>query len=360
MRILDRYLARLFLGRFLLLLAGLSALVVLLDLLANADDVINAAPSAPAGLLRYAGLRLPLIAADLLPLSALLAALLTLSFLVRHHELVAMISAGLSQGRLALALLPAALLAALPQFLLEDQAVPAATGALRAWGVGEYGAAGSARMTWLRDGAQIVRIRHIAADGRRLAGVTVFQRDGEGRLRARLRAETATHAGGVWTLRSVRTLNVADGAVTTADGLRWPSRLVPERMAILSAEPNELSFTEIRALLDNAAASRPDYVYGTWLHRRAAAPVATLLLIFLAVPLAQRFQRQGGMALPMIAGIGIGFLYFVFEGLTLTVGEAGLLPAAVAGWAPPAALALVGAAIAVQFERRRPGRAAPA
>lgn len=359
MRILDRYLARLFLGRFLLLLAGLTALIILLDLLANAEDVMDAAQSTSAGLLRYAGLRLPLITADVLPLSALLAALLTLSFLVRHHELVAMISAGLSQGRLALALLPAALLAALPQFWLEDQAVPSATSALRAWGVGEYGEAGSTTMTWLRDGDQIIRIRYIAAEGTRLAGVTIFQRDRDGRLRARISAESAAYADSRWTLRSVQKLNVADGAVTAAESVAWQNRLEPARMAILSAEPNELSFAEMRALLDNAAASRPDYVYSTWLHRRAAAPVATLLLIFLAVPLAQRFQRQGGMALPMIAGIGIGFLYFVFEGLTLTVGEAGLLPAAVAGWAPPAALALVAASIAVQFERRRPSRSAP-
>lgn len=360
MRILDRYLARLFLGRFLLLLTGLTALIVLLDLLANADDVVGADGSAAGGLFRYAGLRLPLIIADLLPLSALLAALLTLSFLVRHHELVAMISAGLSQWRLVLALLPAALLAALPQFWLEDQAVPTATSALRAWGVGEYGEAASTPMIWLRDGDQIIRIRHIAADGARLSGVTVFHRDREGTLRTRTNAETAVFSDGGWTLRSVQKLNVADGAVTETDALAWQSRLEPARMAILSAEPNELSFTEIQAVLRNAAASRPDYVYQTWLHRRAAAPIATLLLIFLAVPLAQRFQRQGGMALPMIAGIGIGFLYFVFEGLTLTVGEAGLLPAAVAGWAPPVALALVGASIAVQFERRRSSRSATA
>ena len=72
-----------------------------------------------------------------------------------------------------------------------------------------------------------------------------------------------------------------------------------------------------------------------------------------------RVLAKAGGRRTMIAGIGIGFLYFVFEGLTLTVGEAGLLPAAVAGWAPPAALALVAASIAVQFERRRPSRSAP-
>ena len=36
------------------------------------------------------------------------------------------------------AVLPVALLIALVQFLIEDQAVPAAVGELRAWGIGDY------------------------------------------------------------------------------------------------------------------------------------------------------------------------------------------------------------------------------
>ena len=142
MSVLSRYLARMLLARTAILLAGLAALMVILAFLADGDQVIAASEGVVLAILRYTLLRLPEIMAQLIPITAVLASLLTLAELVRHSELTAMHAAGLSKPRLVAAVLPVALLIALAQFLIEDQAAPRAIGALRAWGIGDYGGSG--------------------------------------------------------------------------------------------------------------------------------------------------------------------------------------------------------------------------
>src|SRR5918995_70801 len=116
--ILSRYIARMLLARTLILLGGLTALMVILAFLADGDQVIAASDSVWLPILR-----MPEILAQMLPITAVLAGILTFAELVRHSELTAIYAAGLSKPRLVAAMLPVALLIALAQFLIEDQAV---------------------------------------------------------------------------------------------------------------------------------------------------------------------------------------------------------------------------------------------
>lgn len=358
MPIVARYLSRLLLVRLLILLAGLSAMVVLLDLLANAKDIIASGGEDPLAMFRYAFLRFPDILSKLIPFSVLLATLLTLSRLVRHSELVALGVAGISPLRVLRAFLPAALLVVALQFWLEDQAVPASMGKLRAWGVGDYASAasttnGKGGMTWIRQGENIVRVRAVERDNHSLSGLTIFRRDGEGNLVERIEAQSAEHVDGRWILHDVTRLKVAVNDVTKIARMPWEGNIRPSLFTSLSTYPRELSFMEVRRfVLDPGFGNRPVYLYETWLHKKIVSPLASLLMMLFAVPLAQRFQREGGIPLILVLGVAVGFLFFVFDGATLSLGEAGLLPPALAAWSPLLIFASGAAAIAFYFERR--------
>jgi lipopolysaccharide export system permease protein len=154
-------------------------------------------------------------------------------------------------------------------------------------------------------------------------------------------------------LYDVTRYDVAANAVETIARLPWAGRLRPDLLSTLMAHPRELSLGDVwRYLGAPEFGSRPLYVYETWFNRKIVVPLASLLMVLIAVPLSQRFQRHGGAATTLTLGIAIGFCFFVFDGFALAVGEAGLVPPVLAAWAPSLAFAAAGAALGFYGERR--------
>jgi lipopolysaccharide export system permease protein len=348
--VLSRYIARRLLARAALLLCGLAALMMILDFLANGDQVIAGSDRVLLPVLRYTVLRLPEIVAQLLPITAMLAGLLTFAELARHSELTAMAAAGVSKARLAAAVLPVALLIAVVQFLIEDQAVPVAVGRLRAWGIGDYAPAGDA---WLRHGDDILRLRTLDPAAGRIDGVTVFQRDPEGNLVARLTAPSATYEDGGWTLHDVTRSLVGPGTVEHQDRLRWSDDLDPKLLASVLADPRETPLSQLlRAIRAPGLGTRPRYRYKLWLQERLAAPATTIAMILIIVALARPLSGRAAQGWLIALGVAVGFVCWTFQGLVLTFGDLGLLPPVLAAWTPLAVFAASAAWLLLQQERR--------
>src|SRR5690606_20866274 len=146
--LIGRYVTRLLPGRSTLDLVGPAALTLLLASLAVSDPVIPARERAARAPASYMRLGPPDVPPQLIPAAALLAGLLAFAELARHSELTAIFAGGMSKVRLALAILPAIVLIAGGQFLIEDQARPAALKELRAWGIADYEADEDAGPTW--------------------------------------------------------------------------------------------------------------------------------------------------------------------------------------------------------------------
>lgn len=350
MPILHRYLARLFVGRLLLLMGGFAALVLLLDLIGNGADVLEKSGHQIEALLRYMALRLPEIVSALVPFSVLLAGIATLASLVRHSELVAMRAAGISQVLLIKALMPVALLVAVPQFWLENDLLPASVAELRAWGVGEYESDGERSAVWARVGEDIVRVGAVqGADA--VADITIFRRDARGNMIEQWAADRGVFEAGRWTLLDVVRSRAEARAPTRLASDEWAGELSPSLLASLSTHPRELAVTELKRFVgDEGFGNRPHYLYAVWLHKKLSAPFATILMLLISVPLIQGLHRRAGTALMLAAGVAIGFSFLVFDGLILKFGEAGLLPPILAAWGPTVIFAMVAASLAFRTE----------
>ena len=347
--IIGRYLSQLFLARLLLIVFGLAAMAILLDLLANSDDLIKPGSDIAEVLFRYALLRLPGIVSQITPISVLVAALITFVGLARHSELTAIIVSGVSPFRQVRALLPAVFLVAVGQFVIEDQAVPDATSALRDWGVGDYGDFATADqndMVWFRQGGNYVRARPASANEHVIHDMTIFHRDTTGRLVERIEAESATYKDGDWILEKVTRTGAEDPTTTKLDQLAWPEAIEIPILHTLTLHPKELSWIQVLSLADEQGyGNRPRYLYRLWLHKKIARPVATVLMILLAVAAVQRILPRRHAGLMIAAGIGAGFLFWIGDELIITIGETGLLPAVVAAWAAPIILALLSSTV---------------
>jgi lipopolysaccharide export system permease protein len=350
----SRYLSRLYLMRFAFLLLGLALLVVFLDFLADGDEVLKAGGSAVMAILRYTLLRLPEIVSELIPITAMLAGFVTFAGLARYRELTALLGVGISKFALAAAIAPAAVLIATLQFAIEDQALPRAVSELREWGVGDYAVSDDAKVTWIRQGTDIVRIERFDRGESRLDGVAIFRRDGAGNLLERIEAETAVYREGDWILQGVRRSTPGEPAEIEAQSLGWPQGLSLDLLLAAAAHPKETPLHSLLSVSEQTdLGTQPGYRYKLWLHERLAGPVTTMVLIMLTVALAQPFESRTGRSMLLAAWLGVGFLAWTFDGLVLTFGEIGLLPPPLAAWAPTLVFAALAVWLMLRDERRQ-------
>lgn len=343
MTVFRRYVGRRFAAYFALMLTALAALALALDLMEEADRVLASAYGGLPGLLWYSLLRLPDITAQMLPIATLLGALTMLAQLMRHSELVAMWGSGVSSLQLMRMLLPVAAGLGLLGLLNADIAVPHSRAELRAWGVGEARKSGFVAddgvMTWLRSGTDIIRTPKRASPTGELHDVTIFRRDAAGGLLERIDAGTAAPQEDGWLLTDVRRTPVGTAEIQLLDSLRWNGRIDVAALPLIASEFRDLRSGEILGLVEHEGfGQRPTDRYRTWLQARASTVIIPALMIFLAVSLAQQFRRTGAFAALLFTSLGIGFAFFALDGITLALGEVGLLPSWVAAWSAKLAL----------------------
>lgn len=358
MRIVAYMISKMVLTRFLAILLGLSLFVLTLEVAAYSKDVlaIDADGGTLSSAFTYVMHRMPLTLATFLPMSLLMALLLTLTELSYRNELVAIWASGVSPGRLIFLMVPLAILVGIAHFALLDRAVPAAAPSLRDWGIGDYGKErlkiGEKDPIWLRSGNDIMRAASASRDSRRLEDVVIFKRDADGLLLEQVFAERAVQTNGVWDLSNATTYFRGNKPPEKSATLQYSGRMRPAAAGSRSGDPEEMTLSDLNYFIANDGFGiRPAYVYQTWRHKRLAAILVSIVMVGLCVPLAARFRRGGGLGLLFAVGIGLGFAFFVLDGIALSVGELGFVTPWLAAWTPVLVFAALAAYLTLQTER---------
>jgi lipopolysaccharide export system permease protein len=335
--------------------AAIIALLQMVDLFDRADAFVERGMGLGAIAL-YCWLKLPALLFQALPVAALAGAMVVFVAFGRSREMVAIRAAGISQYRVLLMALPVPVLAAAASFALAETAVPASQARFAAWwAAGEPAAEREAPPPrWFRIGGEIVRAAPASADGRRLAGVEIFRRDGDGLLIERLTAASADAGPGGWRLHDVRRLRIDGGGAqeSRAGHLAWPTRLTPDDVTAFVASAPALSAAAARrALGREAPVSQARALFETQLFRSAAGPVAPLVMLLLALPLAFAAPRTGVAWPALLYAGGGGLLYLVADGVFTVAGQVGALPPMVGAWAAPALFGVGAVTVLVYSER---------
>jgi lipopolysaccharide export system permease protein len=353
--IIARYMSFSVVKHTTFVLLTLTSLVITFDLMERADNVLAATGGDEWAVLRYAWLRLPDALSRLGLVAVLVGALISFGLMMRHDELIAMWGSGVSAWGMMRALLPVALVFGGALLLLADRAVPWTMQTLREWNVVEMRQKSKAAVTedatWLRSGSNIIRIPRDAARMGQLRDIAIFQRDPQGMLIERIDAQTVARQGEGWRLSGVTIHTLEPAEIRTVAELDWSGSIEVEHLALLSSDQADLSLAELMQLIENRGyGQRPTELFQTWLHGRLSLALGPLLVLCLVVALSQRFRRTGDFTRLLLLGMTIGFAFFVLDGATLAMGEAGLLPPWFAGWAAKLALLLLTGAIALQRE----------
>ncbi|HEY8617930.1 LptF/LptG family permease [Phenylobacterium sp.] len=336
----------------------LAALLVLvgvlqvLDLLDVTTEIVQR-QLGPGGVAWYSLLRLPRLVEQSAPLAVLAGALFGFTRLARNSEVTAMRAAGMSGYRLTAMALPLAGAMMLAQLLMSTLVAPAADQTLARWWRDTAPAAQRAATEprTFRIGTDIVVATPSPTGAERLDGVTIYRRTPDGQLIQTIAARTAVYRDGAWALAQPQVRTVAPGQVQTgsASELLWRTDLAPAEVEAIFSQ-TQISPGVAVAALEGAGSVRPRSYYQTQLQRFAADPIACVVMLLLAVPVALANFRSGRGGVTLVICLAAGLLFLVIDGVFTAIGESGLAPAWLAAWAAPVLFSAAGVSALLNLE----------
>jgi lipopolysaccharide export system permease protein len=346
------YIARLYLGWTFAAAAVIVLLLQMVDIFDLGDAFVERGFGWPE-IGRYAWLRLPPLLQQSIGLASLAGAIMAFLRLSRFSEMVAMRGAGVSQYRLLAMALPAAGALALASFAAAEYLAPRAQLELAQWWrAGDPAARGDkARERWFRIGGDLVRASGASPDGRRLEAVAIYIRDGDGLLEERIAARAAVPARGGWRLIDAVAVRPRAGPAGAAPQL-WRTNLRSEDVRAFFAAPPQLSAeTARRSLEDRMPVNTPPSVFRTRLQRQFAEPLAPIVMLLIALPLAFSSARSGPTWRALLYAIGAGLLFVVVDGTLVVIAQIGMIDPWVGSWAAPLLFGLLAVTVLVYTER---------
>ncbi|MGF1456416.1 MAG: LPS export ABC transporter permease LptG [Alphaproteobacteria bacterium] len=211
---------------------------------------------------------------------------------------------------------------------------------------------------WLREVIEgdhrVVHARNIS-DARNDEDLTLFtvlilEFDGSNRFARRIDAEdaelrdTTWHLGGAW-------VSPADGQTKYHETLVLPTTLSPKRIQESFAKPETLTIWELSEFISAAtdagfAVNRHRFHW----HALISKPFFLAAMVFVAATFSLRLSRMGGVVHLVVAGVVAAFALFFISDVTGALGQSGVVPPALAAWAPTMVSALVGMTMLFHLE----------
>lgn len=350
------YLARTFLVRSAVVLAGLVLILQTLDLLGESGRILAYPGNGDREVWRYVSLRTPQIIANFLPFSVLLGTIIALSQLNANSEVIAMKSGGLSAHQVLAPLILAAFGVALLSFAFNDRIVSRASATLDQWKKISYAPLpmdrGDRVNVWVRDGDDLLSVRKVSGRGNaaQLRDVTLYDRD-NGTLMAIIRAPRGTHAGGGWRIGPAQRFDVTTGVVTHLGTITISRGVRPDQFTLSRVNADGLSLRALsRAIDDLRDAGRPTKSLEGSLWHKLAGPLSSVLMPLLGAVAAFGLARSGKLFIRAVLGMLLGFLYFMADNFALALGNLGVYPPLLAAWAPFFLFLLIGEVVLVRTE----------
>jgi LPS export ABC transporter permease LptF/LPS export ABC transporter permease LptG len=359
--VLDWYVAQKY-ARILLLTAGGLAGIFYISTFLDLSDKLFKGETTGRMLVSYFWFATPQFVYYIIPLSVLIAALVTIAVLTKNSELVVMKACGISLYRIAVPIMVIALLAGGTLFALEQTILGPWN--RRAEAIRHVIRGGSPetfdvlnRRWVVGTGGEIYHYNYFDPRQHRFSGLTIYEfTDGMERLTRHTYAEHAVSLGesspavapvvaaaldegasGLWRLRGGWSREFADdrqpGAFAAFDETTRRFETA-EHFSTDHPEPAFMSYSQLRRYTGQLEASGFDVAeQEVALARKVSFPFVTIVMTLLAVPFAVTIGRSGAMA-GIAVGIVLAITYWTANSVFAAMGTGGLIAPVLAAWAP--------------------------
>ncbi|MCX5895021.1 MAG: LPS export ABC transporter permease LptG [Proteobacteria bacterium] len=360
MLIITRYFTREFLKIFFLCQATFVTLYLLVDLFENLDSVIK--NKAPLGaVIRYFLFNVPLVVYQVSPLAVLLCTFITIGLFVRYNEITALKAHGISLFSVFNVFLFISMFTGVFSLGLQEYVLPYTNRQLKEIkNVQIKGKQSTTIFTrdnfWYRTQDAIFNIEYFYPGKNMLQGITIYYFSPDFHLRERIDAKWAVWKNdGDWTFHDgmVRVLQT-DAEIKTE---LFSEKVIalhetPEDFKLSQKMGEEMSFGEIRAFVNKVSSEGYDTTpYEVDMHAKISYPFINIIMAILGIPFALMIGRSGGMALGITTSVFIGFFYWIFFALCLSLGKSSSLPPLLSAWMANAAFGALGVYMFLQVKQ---------
>jgi lipopolysaccharide export system permease protein len=360
LNIITKYIIREFLKIFFLCLATCMGLFFVIDLSVHYLD--NFSEYNPPVLLTvlFCSYKIPQIFYWMCPMAILLAIFLSLALFSRNNEIIAMKAGGISVYKIITPLVVMSGCLVLISFVNQELIMPYTSQRAEYTENIRIKQKKGKRLLkqdrfWYRSDDTICSIDLFEYNSNTLKGITLYFFDKQFNLVKRIDAGLGKWVENRWKFYNlvIRSFNPGGSMdIEISDEKIIPLRETPDDFKTARREPEEMSYAELRdyiAKIERAGYKIPEYA--PYLYAKISFPFICLIMPFLAIPLALRVGRGGGIAWGVGLSVIIGFTHFVFFNFSLSLGRAELLPPLLSAWAANIIFGAIGIFLLLQVRQ---------
>ena len=320
MKLLEGYLWKTLVISILLTWVSLVGLNTFFNYLRELNDTSSNTRYGSLQALTYIAYMLPRGLYEFFPTATLIGALMGLGQLASSSELIAMRAAGFSIKNIMFSTLKLGLLMAVLIFLFGEWVVPKAELQGKSFKVEKQqkGMAYTEAGAWNKENNQHIHIDKVWAKDK-FSGISIYQvdTDDEGVERLTIiEAETAEKQGDSWLLHNVTIRTPSDEGISIERKKVYMVKALasPKMLSATSVESEHLSAKELSNYIkhqDENALNTTRLKQAFW--QRFSTPLATLVMLIIAMPFAFGSQRSAGAGQLLFLGILVGISFFLIN-----------------------------------------------
>ncbi|WP_099138535.1 LPS export ABC transporter permease LptG [Xenorhabdus szentirmaii] len=318
--VLDRYIGRTILQTILMtlfMLVSLSGIIKFVDQLRKVGQGEYTAFS--AGI--YTLLSVPKDIQIFFPMAALLGALLGLGALATRSELVVMQASGFTRLQVAGSVMKTAIPLVLLTMVIGEWVAPQGEQLARNYRSQKmFGGSlmSTTKGLWAKDGQDFVYIHSVGKDNA-LNGVSIYHFNDKKKLLSVRYAASAVYDedNHLWKLSQVEESDLTQFNLITGSqriSADWPSRLTPEKLGVVSLDPEALSIRGLHQYIAYLKQGQQDagrYQLNMW--KKIFAPLSVAVMMLMALSFIFGPLRSVPMGFRVVVGISMGFIFYVLN-----------------------------------------------
>ena len=324
MNIVNRYLIKETTYSILLVMAALLAMFAFFDLLQELESVGKGSYGI-GKIIFFVMLSSPGHTYEIVPVAVLIGTIYSLGQFARNSELVILRVSGISIVNIGFSLLRIGLVFALITFIVGEVITPISEKTaqrMRIKAIDSVIAQDFRSGLWVKDGRNFVNVEQVLPDAQ-LINIHIYEFDENFQMRAVNQAKTGTFNGENWDLTDPTQTYLEKTSVKSNHlaKAQWRSLIRPELLNILLVVPEKMSAWNLYSYISHLTKNKQKtsrYEIALW--AKVVYPMASLVMVLLALPFGFLQQRSGGVANKLFAGVLLGILFQVLNKVSLHLG----------------------------------------